>query len=69
MIKLHVPDMTCSNCAATITKAVKGVDPDALCEVDLGAKYVHIDSAMMPSDFVEALEDVGYMAALVGAPA
>ncbi len=69
MIKLHVPNMTCSNCAATITKAVKGVDPDALCEVDLAAKHVHVDSARMPSDFVEALEDAGYMATLLGAPA
>jgi copper chaperone len=67
MIQLSVPDMTCSHCAATITKAVKGVDETALCEVDLAAKRVHVDSPLPPSDFVEALEDVGYASSLVSA--
>jgi copper chaperone len=67
MIQLHVPEMTCSHCAATITKAVKGVDEAALCEVDLEAKRVHVDSALPPSDFVEALEEVGYVSSLVRA--
>jgi copper chaperone len=67
MIQLAVPEMTCSKCAATITKAVKGVDENALCEVDLAAKLVHVDSMQPPSDFVEALEEVGYFSSLVRA--
>ena len=67
MIELNVPDMHCSNCVSTITKAVKGVDEGAPCEVDLAAKSVFIDSALPPSDFVEALEEVGYAANLLKA--
>jgi copper chaperone len=67
MIELNVPDMHCQHCVTTITKAVKGVDEGALCEVDLGAKNVFIDSALPPSDFVEALEEVGYSASLMRA--
>lgn len=67
MIELNVPDMHCERCVATITKAVKGVDEGAPCEVDLEGKSVFIDSALPPSDFVEALEEVGYAASLMRA--
>lgn len=67
MIELNVPDMHCERCVATITRAVQGVDEGARCEVDLGAKNVFIDSALPPSDFVEALEEVGYAASLMKA--
>jgi copper chaperone len=67
MIELKVPDMHCERCVATITKAVKEVDESAPCEVDLGAKSVFIDSTLPPSDFVEALEEVGYAANLMRA--
>jgi copper chaperone len=59
---LSVPDITCAQCADVISKAVKGVDPSADCKVDIEAKRVQLTSSMMPSDFVEALEDVGYTA-------
>jgi copper chaperone len=67
MIELNVPEMHCDKCITTITQAVKGVDEGARCEVDLGAKNVFIDSALPPSDFVEALEEVGYTANLMRA--
>jgi copper chaperone len=67
MIEMNVPDMTCNHCVSTITHAVKGVDGGARCEVDLGAKRVFIDSALPPSDFVEALEQAGYAATLTRA--
>ena len=59
---LSVPDISSANCADVIRKAVKGVDPSADCEVDIERKRVQLSSSMMPSDFVEALEDVGYTA-------
>jgi copper chaperone len=62
MIELNVPDMTCDHCAKTIRNAVGRVDPAAACDIDLGAKRVKVESALPPSDFVEALEDVGYSA-------
>jgi copper chaperone len=67
MIELNVPDMSCTHCVATITKAVKGVDDGARCEVDLATKSVFVDSALPPSDFVEALEEAGYAANLLKA--
>ena len=67
MIELKVPDISCGHCAATIRKAVGGVDQGATCNVDLDAKRVSIGSAMPPSDFVEALEEVGFASTLVRA--
>jgi copper chaperone len=67
MIELNVPEMTCQHCVTTITRAVKGVDEGARCEIDLDAKRVQIDSVLPPSDFVEALEEVGYVASLLRA--
>jgi copper chaperone len=65
MLELNVPDMTCGHCAATIMKAVSGIDQAAACEIDLDAKRVKVTSTLPPSDIVEALEAVGYMSTLV----
>ena len=62
MIELKVPNITCDECATTIKRAVKGVDEAARCEVDIDAKSVRVDSPYPVADFVEALEEVGYMA-------
>jgi len=67
MIDLKVPDMTCGHCEATIRKAVGELDPAARCDVDLGDKRVRVHSALPPSDFIEALEEVGYSPQLLGA--
>jgi copper chaperone len=67
MIEMNVPDMTCGHCIATIRKAVSGIDEAATCDVDLDAKRVKVASLMPPSDFVEALEEVGYSPILVRA--
>jgi copper chaperone len=69
MIELDVPDMTCNHCAATIRKAVAGVDPAAACEIDVAGKRVSVTSAIAPSDFVEALEEAGYPSTLLRAQA
>jgi len=67
MIEMNVPDMTCDHCVATIRSAVAGVDEGARCQVDLGSKRVVVDSALPPSDFVEALEEAGYTPELLRA--
>jgi copper chaperone CopZ len=67
MFELHVPEMKSEACAAKIRSAVAGVDSGARCDIDLGTNRVKITSAMAPVDFVEAMEDVGYMAQLFGA--
>lgn len=60
MIELTVNDMTCGHCASTIALAVNSVDPDAACEVDLGAKRVRITSPRPAASFIEAIRDAGY---------
>jgi copper chaperone len=65
MIELNVPDMSCEHCVKSIRGAVAGVDRSAACDVDLGARRVRVDSALPPSDFVEALEEAGYKSLLV----
>ena len=67
MIELDVPDMSCDHCVKSIRSAVAGVDQGATCDVDLGAKRVRVASALPPSDFVEALEEVGYSPSLISA--
>ena len=65
MIELNVPDMTCDHCVKSIRGAVAGVDRGATCDVDLQGKRVRVGSKLPPSDFVEALEEVGYKSILV----
>lgn len=60
MIEFTVKDMTCGHCAASITKAVKGVDAAGRCEVDLEGKRVRIESAKPAEAFREAIEDAGF---------
>ena len=67
MIEMNVPDMSCNHCVQAIRKAVAGVDSSARCDIDLAAKRVAVESALPPSDFVEALEEVGYSAELLRA--
>jgi copper chaperone len=67
MVELNVPDMTCDHCAKTIRSAVGRVDPAAACDIDIAGKRVTVHSGLPPSDFVEALEDVGYAAVVAGA--
>jgi copper chaperone len=62
MIELNVANITCDQCAATIKRAVKGVDEGASCDVDVDAKRVRLESPYPVSDFIEALEEVGYAA-------
>jgi copper chaperone len=55
-----VEDMTCGHCASTITKAVKEVDGEARCEIDLGAKRVRVTSGKPAAEFLEAIQEAGY---------
>ena len=60
MIHLSVPDISCAHCADVISHAVKGVDEAATCKVDIERKSVQLSSKFPPTDFIEALEEVGY---------
>ena len=60
MIEFNVQDMTCGHCAATITDAVKAVDPAGRCEIDLAAKRVKVDSAFSADRIAAAISKAGF---------
>lgn len=66
MIEFQVNDMTCGHCASAITKAVKEVDAQGRCEVDLAAKRVRIESAHPAEEFREAIAEAGYTPVAAG---
>ncbi len=60
MHHFQVSDMTCGHCAATIEKAAKSVDGDAVIRVDLASRTVEIESAEPAGRFAEAIGEAGY---------
>ena len=62
MIELDVKEMTCGHCIASVTRAVKSVDPSAAVEVDLGSGRVRVAGRSSGGELIKALEDAGYPA-------
>jgi copper chaperone len=60
MMRFSVPDMTCGHCVATVTKAIKTLDPAAEVKVDLAGKTVTVGSSSPAPAVAKALEDAGY---------
>ena len=60
MYQFTVADMTCGHCASTITKAVKGADPNAKIEISLREHLVKVDSALSAQVIGECIADAGY---------
>lgn len=60
MIELTINDMTCGGCVASITRVVKGLDPNARVEADVGAKRVKISSVIKSEAVIAAISDAGY---------
>ena len=60
MLEFTLPDMSCGHCAATVTKAVKLVDPQAQVDIDLETKRVKIESGEGRDEFAQALTEAGY---------
>ena len=60
MIELTINDMTCGGCVASITRVVKGLDPNASVEADVAAKRVKISSAIKSEAVITAISDAGF---------
>lgn len=56
----NVPDMTCSHCVGTVTKAVRSIDGQAVVTVDLPTKIVSIQTGVDAARISHAVEDAGY---------
>ena len=61
-MKLHIPEMSCGHCVATIEKAVQAADPSATVRPDLASHTAEIESSIAPAEVIEALENAGYPA-------
>ncbi|BCX09723.1 copper chaperone [Fischerella thermalis CCMEE 5330] len=61
-MKLHlkVPNMACSACVESITKAVKTVDPAAIVQADTKTKLVQIETQAAEVAITEAITAAGY---------
>jgi copper chaperone len=62
-LQLKIPNMACSACANTITKAVTAVDPTAKVEADPKTKQVTIETQKPEAAIKEAIAIAGYPAA------
>ena len=61
-MKFNGPDMSCGHCVATITRAVKAVDPAAEVKADLAGKTVTVETAVPAATVARALDQAGYPA-------
>ncbi|MFN6456047.1 MAG: heavy-metal-associated domain-containing protein [Nostoc sp. EfeVER01] len=59
-LQLKVPNMACSACGDTITKAVKTVDPTATVQADPKTKVVLVDTNADETVIKEAITTAGY---------
>ena len=60
MIELTVSDMTCGGCVASITRVVKGLDPNAKVDANLETRRVMIECVTDSDAVVAAIANAGY---------
>ncbi len=59
-LQLTIPNMACSACADTITKAIQSLDPTAIVAADSKTKLVKIQTTQPDSIVRETLASAGY---------
>ncbi|MBW4617066.1 MAG: heavy-metal-associated domain-containing protein [Desmonostoc vinosum HA7617-LM4] len=62
-LQLKVPNMACSACGETITKAIQTVDPTATVQADPKTKLVNIETQALETAITEAITSAGYTVA------
>ncbi len=62
-LQLKVPNMACSACGETITKAIRAVDPTATVQTDPKTKLVSIEIQASQAAVKEAITAAGYAVA------
>ena len=69
MHRFEVPDMTCSHCVQTVTKAIHSVDQAASVDIDIDidAHEVRVRSDAEAAVLTAALQEAGYTAQLKAA--
>ncbi|MBR8832492.1 MAG: heavy-metal-associated domain-containing protein [Stigonema ocellatum SAG 48.90 = DSM 106950] len=59
-LQLKVPNMACSACSGTITKAIKAIDPNATVQADPKTKIVLVDTQESEIAIKEVITSAGY---------
>jgi copper chaperone len=59
-LQLTVPNMACSACGDTITKAIKAIDPVATVQADPKTKQVKIETQAADAEIKQAITNAGY---------
>ncbi|TBR59343.1 heavy metal transporter [Westiellopsis prolifica IICB1] len=62
-LQLTVPNMACSACGETITKAIQAVDSAAMVQTDPNTKLVTIETQASETEIKEAVTAAGYSVA------
>lgn len=63
VLQLTVPNMACSACSDTITKAIKAIDPAATVQADTKTKQVNVETQAAETAVKQAIIDAGYTVA------
>lgn len=59
-LKLTVPNISCQDCAATITDSIHTMEPDAKVDVDVEAKTVTVESKASEESIKQSIVAAGY---------
>ncbi|MBD2465543.1 heavy-metal-associated domain-containing protein [Oscillatoria sp. FACHB-1407] len=59
-LQLTVPNMACSACSDTITKAIQAIDPTATVQADTKTKQVNVETQAAETAIKQAIVDAGY---------
>ncbi|MBD1937474.1 heavy-metal-associated domain-containing protein [Microcoleus sp. FACHB-68] len=59
-LQLKVPNMACSACVKTITKAVTAIDPTAKVDADTKTKQVNIETQQSEAEVKKVMTAAGY---------
>jgi copper chaperone len=62
-LQLKVPNMACSACGETITRAIRAIDPTATVQTDPKTKLVSIETQASQAAVKEAIAAAGYSVA------
>jgi copper chaperone len=62
-LELTVPNMACSACSDTITKAIQAIDAAATVQADPKTKLVNIETQATEAEIKQAITNAGYTVA------
>jgi len=63
-MQFHIENMECGGCARGVTRAIQGVDPQAVVEADPPRRRVRVQSARPGTEFLPALAAAGFPATI-----